>query len=184
MRDCAVWCCSRFRGFAHFTLLQPRYFLRYLCWSYILFWCRDFDSPCLGIIWLQLDEVMHSLTQLCFLSVFSSTMAFAFILTIQTDTTIWLTTLTYYFTLIYHLLVAIQNMPSPLWSRGSIIWAFTLCLSWILCSILSYVNNLGPDSSPELAFLLNGPEIIILASIGFVGIRKRRRRPQTNLAEA
>lgn len=134
-----------------------------------------------GFNWMR---IMRSLKQLRFLSVCFSTLAFTLALTLQSDAIIWLTTLTYYFTLIYHSLVAIQNMPSLLWSRGSIIWAFTLCLSWILCSILSYVNNLGLDSFLELAFLLNGPEIIILASIGFVGIQKRQRQPQMNLAEA
>jgi len=108
----------------------------------------------------------------------------AFILAIaRPDATMWFTIPNYYFTLTYHLLIVIQNMPSRP-SKWSITCAFILCSSWTACSIVTCRVNYW-NLWYTIAFgAVSGLEAIALASIGIVGGWKRRRRPQMNLAEA
>jgi len=90
------------------------------------------------------------------------------------DTTIWFTIPNSYFTLIYHSLVDIQNMPSWPGKRGTT-YAFMLCSYWTYCSIITC----GLDSRGSwyaITFgVVSGLEAITLASIGIVGSWKRRR---------
>ena len=108
----------------------------------------------------------------------------AFILAVaRPDATMWFTIPNYYFTLTYHLLVVIQNMPSRPGKR-SITSAFILCLFWTACLI---VICLVKDRNLwyTIAFcIVLGLEAITLASIGIIGSWKRRKRPQMDLAEA
>ena len=109
----------------------------------------------------------------------------AFILAIvRPDGTMWFKIPNYYFTLTYHLLVVIQNVPSRP-NRRSITCAFSLCLTWTACSAVTCViNNQNLQYSIALG-VVSALEAVTLASIGIGSICKRRawRPPQTNSAE-
>ena len=120
------------------------------------------------------------------LLVSSSTCMFAIIG--QPDATLWLTIPSYYFTLNYHLLVDLHDLPSRPGRRG-ITCAFILCLSWTAFSVVIYFRN-SRDSAYAITYItLSSAEAIIFAIIGIVACWRRqgwRRRGQSqiNLAEA
>jgi len=103
----------------------------------------------------------------------------------QPDATLWLTIPNYYFTLTYHLLVDLHDMPSP----PGITCAFMLFLSWTVFSIVLYFRN-SRDFWYVITYVsASGLTAIMFAIIGIIGCWKRRgwrrrRRSQINLAEA
>jgi hypothetical protein len=134
------------------------------------------------------DWLTRMLHPLAILSLALSSLACMFAIAGQPDATLWLTIPNYYFTLTYHLLVDLHNLPSRSGRRG-IICAFILYLSWTVFSIVTYFRN-SRDFWYAITYVsVSGLTAIMFAIIGIVGCWKRRnwrrrKRPQINLAEA